>query len=401
MTGNFHSFFYYLINSDMRDPILLTPGPLTTSLATKTAMLHDWGSWDSSFNALTAKVRQRLVAIIAGDNAGDSAYTCVPLQGSGTFAVEAAIGTLLPPDGKLLCLVNGAYGKRIAQMTAMMKRQVTSIDFGESAPVDPAQVAAALASDPQITHVAIVYCETSTGILNPLADIADVVAAAGKKLIIDAMSAFGALPLFAREIEFDAVIASANKCLEGVPGLGFVVVKTAALEQAQGYAHSLSLDLYQQWRYMEQTGQWRYTPPTHVVAALDAALDQYEAEGGQAARLARYSANCACLIAGLKRLGLESFLPEDIQAPIIVTVKAPAHPNWDFKVFYELTKARGVVLYPGKLTTAETFRVGCIGAISQPEMQLALDVICGALEQMGIPCLSTVTTVTNVEGVSQ
>ncbi|MDY7577660.1 2-aminoethylphosphonate--pyruvate transaminase [Herbaspirillum sp. RTI4] len=364
----------------MRDPILLTPGPLTTSLATKTAMLHDWGSWDRTFNVLTAGIRQRLLAII--EDTGD--YTCVPLQGSGTFAVEAAIGTLLPREGKLLCLVNGAYGKRIVQLTKIMGRQVSVLDFGETAPVDPQRVAQALAEDASITHVAVVYCETSTGILNPMPAISDVVAVAGKKLIIDAMSAFGALPLTVTGLRFEAVIASANKCLEGVPGMGFVLVETAALEQAAGRSHSLSLDLYEQWRYMEQTGQWRYTPPTHVMAAFDVALDQFDLEGGQTARLARYNGNCRQLIEGLQQLGLKIFLPEEIQAPIIVTVHAPVHPNWNFAQFYQLTKDRGVVLYPGKLTAAETFRVGCIGAIGQAEIATALDAIEYALHTMHI-----------------
>jgi 2-aminoethylphosphonate-pyruvate transaminase len=364
----------------MRDSILLTPGPLTTTLATKTAMLHDWGSWDSAFNAMTARIRERLIAIIDGHEQ----YACVPLQGSGTFAVEAAIGTLLPRDGKLLCLVNGAYGQRIAQLTEMMGRRVTVLDFGETAPVDPERVARALAQDGEITHVAMVYCETSTGILNPLTAIAAVVAETGKKLIIDAMSAFGALPLSAGAIEFEAVIATGNKCLEGVPGMGFVLVKTDALAAAEGRAHSLSLDLYAQWRYMERTGQWRYTPPTHVVAALDAALNQYDLEGGRPARLARYTDNCQTLITGLQRLGLRPFLAANIQAPIIVTVHAPKHAHWQFTDFYRLTKAYGVMLYPGKLTAAETFRVGCIGAIGYTEIAMALDAMGRALIDMGI-----------------
>ncbi len=364
----------------MRDPLLLTPGPLTTSLATKTAMLHDWGSWDSSFTDLTADVRRRLLAI--ADAADD--YTCVPLQGSGTFAVEAAIGTLLPRDGKLLCLVNGAYGKRIAQLTEVMGRQVAVLDFGETAPVDPVRVARALADDDAVTHVAVVYCETSTGILNPMQAISEVVAAAGKSLLIDAMSAFGALPLSAQQLQFDAVIASGNKCLEGVPGMGFVIVRKAALQQAAGRAHSLSLDLHAQWHYMAQTGQWRYTPPTHVMAALAVALDQFEHEGGQPARLARYTDNCRTLVDGLEALGLQVFLPPEIQAPIIVTVHAPAHPNWNFSTFYALAKQGGVVLYPGKLTHADTFRVGCIGAIGRADMRIAVDVIEAALRQMQI-----------------
>ncbi|MBV8125718.1 MAG: 2-aminoethylphosphonate--pyruvate transaminase, partial [Paucibacter sp.] len=320
-----------------RDPILLTPGPLTTSAATKTAMLRDWGSWDADFNALTAQVCERLVAIVQGQDD----CVCVPLQGSGTFAVEAAIGTLMPREGRLLVLVNGAYGQRMAQLTTQMGRSLRVLDFGETAPVDPAQVAEALAADPGITHVGLIHCETSTGILNPLPELARVVREAGRSLILDAMSSFGALPINSREIAFDAVIASSNKCLEGVPGMGFVIARRTALEAAQGRSHSLSLDLHEQWRYMQRTGQWRYTPPTHVVAAFASAIGQYEAEGGQGARLARYQDNCEALIRGLQVLGLKPFLSAELQAPIIVTVHAPDHPAWNFKDFYQRVKAMG------------------------------------------------------------
>lgn len=364
----------------MRDALLLTPGPLTTTLATKTAMLRDWGSWDADFNALTATVCQGLVELVDGEDD----FACVPLQGSGTFAVEAAIGTLVPRDGKLLVLANGAYGQRMARLTAVMGRPVATLDFGETSAVDPQRVAAALQADSSITHVGVIHCETSTGILNPLAEIARVVQDHGRRLIVDAMSSFGALPLSAREIAFDAVIASANKCLEGVPGMGFVLVRQAALMQAEGQAHSLSLDLHDQWRYLQRTGQWRFTPPTHVVAALAQALAQFDEEGGRPARLARYQANCEALVRGLRARGLEPFLPAELQAPIIVTVHAPAHPAWNFSEFYRRTKARGVVLYPGKLTAVETFRVGCIGAIGAVEIESALDAMHRSLVEMGI-----------------
>ena len=364
----------------MRDPILLTPGPLTTTLATKTAMLQDWGSWDSDFNALTAGICERLVALVDGQGS----HVAVPLQGSGTFAVEAAIGTLLPRGGKLLVLVNGAYGQRMARLTEVMGRAVVVLDFGETAAVDPQRVEAALAADATISHVGVIHCETSTGILNPLAEVAAVVARHGRRLVIDAMSSLGALPLSARALAFDAVIASSNKCLEGVPGMGFVLVREAALAESAGRAHSLSLDLHDQWRYLQKTGQWRYTPPTHVVAALAAALQQYDAQGGQPGRLARYSANCQALVQGLRGLGLRPFLDAAQQAPIIVTVHAPAHPAWQFSRFYQRVKARGVLLYPGKLTQLETFRVGCIGAIGAAEIEMALDAMARALAEMGI-----------------
>lgn len=366
----------------MRDPILLTPGPLTTSLQTKTAMLHDYGSWDADFNAITARVCQQLLAII--HNQGDE-FACVPLQGSGTFAVEAAIGTLLPRSGKLLVLVNGAYGKRMAQLTQMMGRACEVLDFGESAAIDVALLRDKLAADTSISHVGAIYVETSTGILNPLAEIAAVVAAAGRELIIDAMSAFGALPLDSRSLRFCAVIASSNKCLEGVPGMGFVLVRKTALLAAEGNSPSLSLDLHQQYTYLQRTGQWRFTPPTHVVAALASALEQFHQQGGAPARLARYQSLCERLVAGITQLGLQSFLATEIQAPIIVTVHAPAHPNWNFARFYEMVKQRGYVLYPGKLTAAETFRIGCIGAIGTAEIDGALAAIAASLKQMAIP----------------
>src|SRR5438128_1149011 len=267
-----------------RDPILLTPGPLTTSLATKAAMLRDWGSWDSNFNAVTARVRERLTRIV---NAAES-HTCVPLQGSGTFSVEAAVNSLVPRRGHVLVLVNGAYGKRLAKLTEMMGRKLTTFETADDVPTTAADVARLLDADASITHIGLIHCETSTGILNPLAEIADVVSRRGKSLIVDAMSSFGAIPIDAQKVPFDALVAASGKCIEGPPGMGFVFVRRRLLEQCAGNSTSLTLDLYDQWAYMEKTTQWRYTPPTHVVAALDAALEQYAAAGGQPARLERY-----------------------------------------------------------------------------------------------------------------
>ncbi|WP_184038412.1 2-aminoethylphosphonate--pyruvate transaminase [Chitinivorax tropicus] len=363
----------------MREPILLTPGPLTTSLTTKTAMLHDWGSWDTSFNQLTASVCHDLLAIVHGE----ASHVCVPLQGSGTFAVEAAIGNLVPRTGKLLVLVNGAYGKRMAQAAEVIGRQVCVLETADDTPPSPADVAGRLAADPAITHVGLIHCETSTGLLNPLTEIAEVVAQAGRQLIVDAMSSFGALPIDLRSLSIQAIIASSNKCLEGVPGMGFVIANRAALLASKGQSHSLAMDLCDQYEYMQRTGQWRYTPPTHVVAALRAALDQYLQAGGQAARLARYQHNADCLRNGLRKLGLRPFLPEAAQAPIILTFHAPAHPGYQFRPFYEAVRAQGFILYPGKLTQIETFRVGCIGAIDQAEIEQAVAAIGRILQQLG------------------
>jgi 2-aminoethylphosphonate-pyruvate transaminase len=363
-----------------RDPILLTPGPLTTSLPTKMAMLRDWGSWDAEFNAVTASVRGKLADIIHARET----HTCVPLQGSGTFAIEAAVNTLVPRTGHVLVLVNGAYGKRMARLTEMMGRRLTTLETPDDVPTTAEDVDRMLAGDASITHVGLIHCETSTGIQNPLAEIADVVARHGKGLIVDAMSSFAALPIDARTTPFDALIAASGKCVEGPPGMGFVLVRRGLLERCAGNSTSLALDLADQWAYMEKTTQWRFTPPTHVVVALNAALDQYIAEGGRPARLARYTANYETLVAGMRELGFHPFLDPAIQAPIIVTFHAPADTRYEFKEFYDRVRDKGFILYPGKLTQVETFRVGCIGAIGPDEMRHAVNAVRDTLAEMGI-----------------
>jgi 2-aminoethylphosphonate-pyruvate transaminase len=363
-----------------RDPILLTPGPLTTTLRTKLAMLKDWGSWDSDFNAVTARLRAQLLDILHGHET----HVVVPLQGSGTFSVEAAVATVVPRDGHVLVLDNGAYCKRAARLTQMMGRRVSVLAFPEDEPVSAAALAARLAEDASITHVVLIHCETGTGVENPFADVAAVCERAGRGLIVDAMSSFGALPIDARTMRFDALVAASGKCLEGVPGMGFVFIRKAVIEGCAGNSQSLAMDLHDQHVYMEKTGQWRFTPPTHVMVALAEAVAQFVEEGGQPARLARYRDNCATLLDGLKALGLKPFLRPEVQAPIIVTVHAPEHPAYDFKRFYAAAKARGFILYPGKLTEVETFRVGCIGAIGRVEMQQAVNAIGEALREMGI-----------------
>ena len=366
--------------SSTPSPILLTPGPLTTSDRTRQAMLRDWGSWDSDFNKITARIRERVLDIVHGKGT----HECVPMQGSGTFSVEAAIGTLVPRDGHVLVPSNGAYCQRLARICRVLGRKVTTIDYTEDKQVQPADVERALAADPGITHVAVVHCETGAGVLNPLHDIAQVVARHGRGLIVDAMSSFGALEIDARKTPFDAVIAASGKCLEGVPGMGFVVARRAVLEKCEGNCHSLSMDLYDQWVYMEKTTQWRFTPPTHVVAALDEAIAQYVEEGGLAARGGRYARNCKALVDGLAALGLRSFLDPSIQAPIIVTFHAPDDANYDFKTFYQEVKKRGYILYPGKLTQVETFRVGCMGHFGEAGIPGAVEAIAQTLKAMDI-----------------
>ena len=362
------------------DPRLLTPGPLTTSHETKAAMLHDWGSRDAAFLEANVRVRQKLLEIAGAT----STHVCVPLQGSGTFAVEAALGTLIPRSGKALVLVNGAYGQRMNKMLGYMQRAFLVQESSEDSPPDPETLQQTLANDPLITHVLAVHCETTSGILNPVEQIAEIVAQHKRSLIIDAMSAFGAVPLDAKQVQFDAVMASSNKCLEGVPGMGYAIIHRKKLEQSKGNAHSLSLDLHDQWQAMEASSQWRFTPPTHVLIAFDKAIEQFEKEGGVAGRNARYSENCRTLISGMADLGFEPLLPPERQAPIIVTFRMPADPTFDFQTFYDLVKERGYILYPGKLTDAPSFRVGCIGHVQPTDMQAAVDAMKAALVEMGV-----------------
>ena len=371
------------ITPELGEPYLLTPGPLTTTFAVKQAMLKDWGSWDGDFRAMTAELRSRLVAML-GNSAAKMGFDCVPIQGSGTFCVEAMIGTFLPRDGKALVLANGAYGLRAAEICRVMGRDHVVLDKGDYLPPRGNEVGEILAADPEITHVIAIHCETSSGILNPLYEIADAVQSAGRKLLIDSMSAFGACPVDPGEIQFEALVSSANKCIEGVPGFGFVLVRQDILKAAKGNAHSLSLDLTHQWEVMEKTGQWRFTPPTHVVAAFLKALDLYEAEGGQPARLARYTKNRDTLVAGMRQTGFETLLADDWLSPIITTFFCPADTTFDFASFYEGMKARGFIIYPGKLTVVDSFRLGHIGAFDHHVMADAVMAAKETLSEMGV-----------------
>ena len=366
--------------SPTNDPWLLTPGPLTTAPEVKQAMLHDLGSRDTDFIALNKRVRERLLRVAEAEEH----CTTIPLQGSGTFVVEAMLTTFLPPDGRLLILINGAYGWRMAKICQVSGLSYTTMEWPEDTPVDPDAVARKLEEEPHVTHVAVVHCETTSGILNPIERVAEVVARRGRRLLIDSMSAFGALPLSAKEISFDAVVASSNKCLEGVPGMGFCIADTEALKDCQGNASSLSLDLFEQWKAMEGNGQWRFTPPTHVLLAFDRALDLFEAEGGQPGRGGRYRENCRILVEGMRRLGFRTLLPDELQAPIIVTFHKPADDRFDFEEFYDALRERGFVIYPGKLTVADSFRIGCIGQVGAREMEQALSAIETTLQDMQV-----------------
>lgn len=365
----------------MEEPYLLTPGPLTTAMSVKLAMLRDWGSWDGDFRAMTAEMREQLVSLV-GEGSED--FDCVPMQGSGTFVVEAMLGSFLPRDSKTLVLANGAYGQRIVQTLQYIGRAHSVIDKGDYLPPRGEEVTAAIQADPAITHVVAVHCETSSGILNPIKELSDAVKANDRKLLIDSMSAFGALPLDAGEIRYEALVSSANKCIEGVPGFGFILARKSALKAARGNSHSLSLDAHAQWDYMNRTGQWRFTPPTHVVAAFMEALRLHHGEGGVAGRGARYAQNRDTLVAGMRSLGFETLLKDRWLSPIIVTFFNPAHPNFRFDGFYDRMKAKGFIIYPGKLTVVDSFRIGCIGQMDKKVMRSVVTAAGECLAEMGV-----------------
>jgi 2-aminoethylphosphonate-pyruvate transaminase len=370
-------------SSETGDPLLLTPGPLTTSRSVKAAMLHDWGSRDAAFLAINKEVLDRLPEVV---NARGSHVT-VPMQGSGTFAVEAMLTTFVPRQGKVLLVINGAYGQRARRICAIAGRAVAVHETAEDTPPDLAAVDRMLAADPAITHVFVVQCETTSGIVNPVAEIAALTKRHGRRLLVDAMSAFGALPLDAAKVAFDALAASSNKCIEGVPGLGFVICREAALTETAGNATTLVLDLHDQWQAFKKTGQYRFTPPIHVIVAFHQALAEFWEEGGQPGRGARYAENCRVLIEGMRGLGFQTLLPDRLQAPIIVTFHMPRHARFVFQSFYDKLKDRGYVIYPGKLTVADSFRIGCIGRLDADHMRGALAAIAEVLAELGVDSL--------------
>jgi 2-aminoethylphosphonate-pyruvate transaminase len=369
--------------SETGDPFLLTPGPLTTSRSVKEVMVHDWGSRDATFLRINGEVLARLPEVVNGT----ADYVTVPMQGSGTFAVEAMLTTFVPPEGKVLMLINGAYGQRAKKILDIARRKSVVHETAEDTPPDMAAVERLLKEDAAITHIFSVHCETTSGILNPVAEIGALAQKYRKSFLLDSMSAFGALPLDASAIKPDAIAASSNKCIEGVPGLGFVLARKAALEKTAGNATTLVLDLHDQWKNFERTGQYRFTPPIHVIVSFHQALMEFFAEGGQPGRGRRYAENCKVLIDGMRALGFEPLLGGNLQAPIIVTFRMPADPKFRFQAFYDALKDRGYVIYPGKLTVADSFRIGCIGRLYPEQMRGALAAIRDILDEMGVTSL--------------
>ncbi|MCP9611030.1 2-aminoethylphosphonate--pyruvate transaminase [Coprobacter tertius] len=357
----------------MRPYLLLTPGPLTTTDSVKQVMMSDWCTWDEDYNVhIVEEVRHGLVDFATRNT---EEYTAVLLQGSGSYCVESVIGTAVNPTDKLLILSNGAYGDRMGLISDYYKLSYCKLSFPETVTVSAEMVEHYLSEHPEITHVAVVHCETTTGVLNPLKEIAGVVKKYDKKLIVDAMSSFGGIPLDVAELDIDFMISSANKCIQGVPGFGFVIARRKELMQCKGNARSLSLDLYAQWEKMEKGhGKWRFTSPTHVVRAFKQAMQELADEGGVVARFKRYSENHRILVEGMRSLGFETLLPDAIQSPVITSFLYPKK-EFDFKRFYMQLKENGFVIYPGKISQADTFRIGNIGDVFPDDFHRLIDTI--------------------------
>jgi len=366
--------------SETGDPLLLTPGPLTTSASVKQAMVHDWGSRDQGFITINKMVLEKIVELAGAQGT----HVTVPVQGSGTFAVEAMITSFVPKSGKLLVVINGAYGQRAKKIAEIAGRAVATYETPEDTPPDLARLEKMLADDRAISHVFAVHCETTSGILNPIAEIAALVKKQGRRLLVDSMSAFGAIEIDARNVYYDALAASSNKCLEGVPGLGFVVCRNSALAECKGNATTLVLDLFDQAEGFARTGQYRFTPPIHVIVALGKAIEEHAEEGGVEGRGKRYRENAKVLIDGMRAMGFQTLLPNDLQAPIIVTFHMPTDPKFVFQNFYDGLKDRGYVIYPGKLTVADSFRMGCIGRLYPDHMRGALAAVREVLDEMRV-----------------
>jgi 2-aminoethylphosphonate-pyruvate transaminase len=362
-------------------PYLLTPGPLTTSRTVKLAMLADWGSRDVEFRKIVGDIRKRILQLANCDGR----YECVIMQGSGTFAIEAALGSLCPDKRrKTLVVANGAYGDRAAQILERIGRPFFKIDKGDSAVPTVEEVVTMLDADRSISHVWMIHCETTSGIVNPIEEIGQAVKLHDKVFMVDAMSSFGALPLHMVGQNIDVMVSSSNKCLEGVPGFAYVVVKRDLLEASAGASHSVVLDLFDQWRGLETNGQFRFTPPTHALVAFDQALKEHEQQGGVEGRGARYARNAKALVAGMTAMGFEMLLDESLAGPIIQTFLTPRDPNFHFEQFYEALRVRGFTIYPGRLTKRPSFRIGTIGQIDERIIAAALQAIRDVMSEMGV-----------------
>lgn len=356
-----------------RNYLLLTPGPLSTSETVRKAMLQDWCTWDKDYNeGIVTPLRNDLLEL-AG--LSPDKYTNVLLQGSGTYCVEATIGAAVGKDDKLLILANGAYGKRMAQIADYYQINYILVSLGETELVTGEVARKALEEHPDVTHLSMVHSETTTGLLNRIDEVAEVIKGKNITFIVDAMSSFAGVPIDIEGLGIDFLVSSANKCIQGVPGFGFIIAKKEKMMATKGNARSLSLDIYAQWEAMEKgKGKWRFTSPTHVVRAFYQAMAELKDEGGIEARHRRYSENHRILVEGMRELGFRTLLPDEKQGCIITSFYYPSS-DFDFVKFYNDLKGKGFVIYPGKISDADTFRIGNIGDIYPDDIRALLQAI--------------------------
>ncbi|WP_336291418.1 2-aminoethylphosphonate--pyruvate transaminase [Aeromonas dhakensis] len=366
------------------DYLLLTPGPLSTTATVRAAMLQDSCTWDADYNqGVVEPIRRELVRLATGPEY-ESDYSAVLLQGSGSYVVESVLGSAIGVDECLLIINNGAYGARMGEMARCLGLRHHELDCGETTRPEPAAIEAMLARHPEITHLAMVHCETTTGMLNPLEEVAALCQRRGIRLIVDAMSSFGGIPIDMGHLGIEFLISSANKCIQGVPGFGFVIARRVALMACAGRARSVSLDLHAQWQTMEQQGgKWRFTSPTHTVLAFAQALRELDEEGSIEARHQRYRENQHTLVAGMAALGFAPLLPEQWQSPIITAFYSPTHPDYRFADFYQRLKGQGFVIYPGKVSQADCFRIGNIGDVTPERVRCLLAAMASACYWQG------------------
>ena len=374
-----------MVNERDTQYLLLTPGPLSTTRTVRESMMQEYSTWDVDYNGIVQSIRTRLVELATSDAANPDTHTAVLMPGSGTFTVESVVGSVIPSDGKLLVLNNGAYGARITTIARMLRIEAVELGQAEIEPTDLGQVEQMLAGDTAITHVAMVHCETTTGMLNPVEAVGEIVRRLGRVFILDAMSSFGGIPMSMELTGAHYLISSANKCIQGVPGFGFVVADRAMLEATEGWSRSHSLDLFDQWREMETNGgKWRFTSPTHVVSAFARALDELKDEGGIEARHTRYVANQKTMVKGMRALGFRTLLGDDLQSPIITSFYYPDSAEFEFQKFYDALKSRGFVIYPGKVSHAQCFRIGSIGDVQPEDMTGLVGRISEVIDELGV-----------------
>ena len=352
---------------------LFTPGPLTTSKTVKQAMLEDMGSRDHAFVKAIREIRSELLKL--GHVSQEKGYESVIIQGSGTFGVESVISSVVRPDDILLVLANGAYGERIIKMAGYHRLNLQILRFEEDQVVSPETTDQYLQRHPEVTHVAVIHCETTTGLFNPVESLGQVCKKHNKVFIVDAMSSFGGVEVDIEKWQIDFLMSSSNKCIEGVPGFAFAICKKTELLKAKGQARSLSLDLYDQWVGLETNGQFRFTPPTLSLMAFRQALHELEQEGGVKAREERYKTNKRILDAGMTELGFKQYLDPSIQGHIISSFLYPSDPSFNFESFYSKLNDRGCIIYPGKLSKTNAFRIGNIGQIFPDDVRYLLECI--------------------------